>query len=603
VQHEEALSGSGALVGRMLCGKWRLEHLLGSGGMSSVYAAVHRNGKRVAIKVLNGELTGNRRVRDRFVREGYIANRVGHEGTVTILDDDADGDLVFLVMELLEGETLSARARRLGGLPVEEVTFAADGVLSVLAAAHASGIVHRDVKPENVFLTRTGQVKLLDFGIAKLREVSVNMSETRHGSALGTPGFMAPEQARGRWTEVDARTDLWAMGATMFRLLTGRTVHVGETANEAMIAAATVPAPSLGELRPELSADLVALVDRALAFEPPARWQSALDMQAHLRQVRAHLPAHVWSPPPEEVRPPGETINEEPSVATATAPTVASPALLTTSVDPSGTAAEHPRRRRRLPRWAPAAGVVAVGAAIALVALAPWSRRSPAPAPPVAAAPPPVSEAPAPPPPPAPVVERPEPAAPEPPRGVSKTASHPHPARRPGHRSAPPPPQVSHEPAPAPEPEPAKASLPPPPLTPPSVPLAPAPTETKGQRIFSTRPLTDIPAPHLPRSYQPQGAQDLARLCELVESETVARARVTPAFARGITAPLQRALRGGAAGSAAPGGEILPVAIYYFIISEAARGHDKETAAQNLLSAHRSKALRKLDTRLPAVAP
>jgi serine/threonine-protein kinase len=277
----EDTNGAGrTLVGRLLCGKWRVQALRGVGGMASVYAAVHRNGRKVALKVLSPELTGNQRVRSRFLREGYIANRVGHDGAVAVLDDDADGDVVFLVMELLEGETLAARARRLGAcLPPAEVAFASEGLLEVLAAAHGNGIVHRDVKPENVFVTTAGQVKLLDFGIASLRELSLALRHTRSGGALGTPGFMAPEQARGRWAEVDARTDVWAVGATMFRLLTGRLVHPRETANEAMIAAATEAAPSLAGLRPDLPAGLIAIVDRALALDPANRWQSATAMR------------------------------------------------------------------------------------------------------------------------------------------------------------------------------------------------------------------------------------------------------------------------------------------------------------------------------------
>jgi hypothetical protein len=289
------------LVGRELCGEWRLERLLGSGGVSSVYAAVDRGGKRVAIKVLCRDLAGNQQVRSRFTREVSIANRIAHPGVVAVFDDGEDGDLVFLVMELLDGETLAARARRLGGvLTGQEVGFVADGLLEVLAAAHARGIVHRDVKPDNVFLTRAGQVKLLDFGIARLRELSLGVQQTRVGRALGTPGFMAPEQAAGCWAEVDARTDLWAVGAMMFRLLSGRPVHARAPIAGALDVAATQPAPSLGVRRGDLPRPLVALVDRALAFAPADRWQDAREMQAALRRVRAELPAHVWEPPPPE---------------------------------------------------------------------------------------------------------------------------------------------------------------------------------------------------------------------------------------------------------------------------------------------------------------
>jgi serine/threonine-protein kinase len=329
--------------------------------MSSVYAAVHRNGNPVAIKVLSRELTANTRARARFLREGYVANRVGHPGAVRVLDDDiADGEIVFLVMELLDGETLADRARRLGGrLPPNEVAFAADGLLDVLASAHAHGIVHRDVKPANVFLTRRGEVKLLDFGIARLEELSGVPISTRSGGLLGTPGFMAPEQARGRWAEVDARTDLWAVGASMFRLISGRAVHEVGTDNEAVIAAATEPVASLGSLEPGLPARLVRLVDRALCLDPGARWQSALDMQAGLRDVQAALPTFRWEPPPSDEVPASwkqERTQSEVSADLAPSRPAASPAT---------TAAPRPSEPRRRSAWllALGAGIVVAGGA------------------------------------------------------------------------------------------------------------------------------------------------------------------------------------------------------------------------------------------------
>ena len=283
----------GPLVGRLLCGKWRVERLLGTGGMSSVYAATHRNGKRVAVKVLSPELRASRRARDRFLREGYIANRVGHHGAVSVLDDDVTGDgLVFLVMELLEGETLSARCRRLGGrLDVLEALALIDQLLEVLSAAHSSGIIHRDIKPCNLFLTRDGQLKLLDFGIASLREIAGSLSQTHSGAQLGTPGFMAPEQARGRWSEVTARTDVWATGATLFRVLTGRLVHEAQTRNEALIAAATQPAPALATIDRSIPGVVAAVVDKALCLEPDKRWQNAAAMCAALASAQAELAA------------------------------------------------------------------------------------------------------------------------------------------------------------------------------------------------------------------------------------------------------------------------------------------------------------------------
>src|SRR5579863_8367255 len=143
-------------------------------------------------------MSSNPFVRQRFLLEGWLANAVGHEGAVKVLDDDEseDGSL-FLVTELLEGETLEDRRLRLGGrLPCDEVLLVTDQVLSVLMAAHAKGVVHRDLKPENLFLTRAGQIKVLDFGIARIRELTVATSTTESREMVGgTPAYMAPEQA------------------------------------------------------------------------------------------------------------------------------------------------------------------------------------------------------------------------------------------------------------------------------------------------------------------------------------------------------------------------------------------------------------------------
>jgi len=283
---------SGPLTGRLLGGRWRLGELLGRGGMSSVYAATHRNGKQVAIKVLRPDLSTRERTKWRFLREGHIANRIHHDGVVTVLDDFTQNGVVFLVMDLLEGITVEQHCSERGGiLGVGEVLAIADAVLDVLIAAHAVGVVHRDIKPSNLFLTTHPTLKLLDFGIASLRETPGVTTATMNGALLGTPGFMAPEQARGRWKEVDARTDLWGVGALMFRLLTGRHVHEGESAHETVVVAATKSASSLASIDASLSAGLVALVDRALESDAGARWQSATEMQNAVRAERQRMPS------------------------------------------------------------------------------------------------------------------------------------------------------------------------------------------------------------------------------------------------------------------------------------------------------------------------
>jgi serine/threonine protein kinase len=274
-----------ARVGQVLKEKWRLDALLGVGGMAAVYAVTHRNGSRAAIKVLHAELSTHHQVRARFLREGYVANAVGHDGAVRVTDDDvAEDGSAFLVMELLDGETLEDRRVRCGGhLGEDEVLCLADQLLDVLAAAHAKGVIHRDLKPENVFVTRTGQVKVLDFGIARLREVTSKSTATVSGATMGTPAFMSPEQARALWDEVDARSDLWAVGATMFNLLTGQVVHEGRTANEQLLHAMTKECPPLESILPTATPAVCHLINRALSFEKDRRWRDAGRMQEALQ--------------------------------------------------------------------------------------------------------------------------------------------------------------------------------------------------------------------------------------------------------------------------------------------------------------------------------
>jgi serine/threonine-protein kinase len=284
---DEVIARAQERVGKVLRGKWRLERLLGVGGMASVYAAVHRNGMRGAVKMLHPELSTHSGARERFLREGYAANTVEHEGAVTVLDDDAAEDgSVFLVMELLDGAAIEQVAVRLGGkLTVSEVAAIGDQLLDVLEAAHEKGIWHRDLKPENLFVTRQGRVKVLDFGIAKVKQSAQSSRATSTGSVMGTPAFMPPEQALGRWSQVDGRTDLFAVGATLLNLLTGVLLHRGETAAEVLVSAATKPAPPVQTIDPSVPEPLALVLDRALKFDREERWPDAKSMQAALREA------------------------------------------------------------------------------------------------------------------------------------------------------------------------------------------------------------------------------------------------------------------------------------------------------------------------------
>ncbi len=264
----------------MLRGKYRVDSILGVGGMAVVYAATHRNKKRFAIKILHPELSTRSDIRQRFLREGYAANSLDHAGAVAILDDDiAEDGAAFLVMELLEGASVEALWEVAGHrLPVPVVLAIAHELLEVLAVAHEKAVVHRDIKPANLFVSRDGVVKVLDFGIARVKDVTSEGSSTNTGTMLGTPAFMPPEQAGGLTSEIDSRTDLWGAAATMFTLLSGEFVHRGETPTAMAIQAATKPARSLASILPDAPAPVVALIDRARAFEKAGRWQTARAM-------------------------------------------------------------------------------------------------------------------------------------------------------------------------------------------------------------------------------------------------------------------------------------------------------------------------------------
>lgn len=276
-------------VGMVLHQKWHLDTFLGKGGMADVFAATHRNGSRGAVKILHPWLAADPTLRQRLIREGYLSNKVGHPGAVRVLDDhEGDDGVVYMVMELLDGDSLRAKWLRAGKrLDPFYVADVARQVLDVLAAAHARSIVHRDVKPDNVFVTDEGSIKLLDFGIARIAEEATGLARTQSGMTLGTPAFMSPEQARSEWDKVNARSDLFSLGATMWMLITGKKVHEAGGLVDTLIAAGSTPAQKISEVDPTVPKGIAAVIDRALAFENDKRWPSANDMILALDGARA----------------------------------------------------------------------------------------------------------------------------------------------------------------------------------------------------------------------------------------------------------------------------------------------------------------------------
>ncbi len=283
VSTEEALQrqnqAAQARVGQTLLGKWKLERLIGAGASAAVYAARHRNGHAVAVKVLHQSLSVSPVHRERFLREGYAANAVRHPNVLRVQDDAvAEDGSVFLVMDLLEGESVASFAARhpFGVLSPDDVLALVEQVLGALAEAHAHGVVHRDIKPDNLFRTTDGRIMLVDFGVARIEERS---ALTMIGHTLGSPSYMAPEQALGKSLEVGPRSDLFSVGATMYRLLIGRPVHEGTTVNEVLVQAASAQAPRCLDVAPQMDPRIAKIVDRALAFSSEDRFVDAAEFK------------------------------------------------------------------------------------------------------------------------------------------------------------------------------------------------------------------------------------------------------------------------------------------------------------------------------------
>lgn len=282
-----------ARVGLPLDGHWDLVHLIAVGGTAAVYEAVDPYGQRAAIKLLSRHWMAPDNLLAQARYEAELMHAVGHPGVVLAGEASmAQDGSVYLPMELLEGETLEDRRQRHGGkLPHHEVLSVIDSLLDVVAYAHDHAIVHHDLKPGNVFLTRDGKVKLLDFGLARR-----GSDGTTPTVWFGTPGFVAPEQARGQLSSsADGRVDVWGLGATMFVTLSGEPVHLAQTPVDEVKLAGTEPVRSLREAAPWMPRAVVEAVDRALALSPDERFQDVRDLRAALRG-----PAPVTARPREE---------------------------------------------------------------------------------------------------------------------------------------------------------------------------------------------------------------------------------------------------------------------------------------------------------------
>ncbi len=303
------------LVGALLDGRYRIQARLARGGMATVYTAVDiRLDRRVAVKVMHPALADDEQFVARFIREAKAAARLSHPNVVPVFDQGADGGSVFLVMEYVAGRTLRDLLHERGRLSAGSALGLLEPVLAALEAAHSAGLVHRDVKPENVLLADDGRVKVADFGLARAVEAA-NITATA-GLLMGTVGYLAPEQVeRG---SSDARSDVYAAGILLYELLTGTPPYVGETA----LAVAyrhvhdDVPAPST--FVPSVPASVDVLVRQATARDPAARFPSARAFRTELQRARAGLgPGDVVDLRDTVVVPLPERVRERPAGSVA----------------------------------------------------------------------------------------------------------------------------------------------------------------------------------------------------------------------------------------------------------------------------------------------
>jgi tRNA A-37 threonylcarbamoyl transferase component Bud32 len=280
---DQHTSPSPTLTKPLLAGRYELRSLVGEGGIADVYSAFDRVLRRkVAVKVLREDMASDRRVVGRFRREARAAASLGHPNIVSLHDVGGEGEVPFMVMELIPGETLSDVIWREAPLPAERTAEIGAMVADALAFAHQRGIVHQDVKPANIMLSPTGQVKVLDFGIAgALAWTSVSGA----GELMGTAEYVSPEQARG--LSLDGRSDIYSLGVVLYEMLTGRPPFEAESAEAvARMHVQEEPLPAR-RVRPELPVALEDIVMRCLAKDPKARYQRAAQLAADLRRFQA----------------------------------------------------------------------------------------------------------------------------------------------------------------------------------------------------------------------------------------------------------------------------------------------------------------------------
>jgi len=270
------------MQGKTLADRYELLERIGSGGMGTVWRARDTLLERdVAVKLLHEGLASDAAFAERFRREARAAARLGHPNIAAVYDTGEHDGVPFIVMELVDGESLHARIKRDGPLTVKDTVRVVRPVLAALNHAHSKGLVHRDMKPGNVLIARSGDVKVVDFGIAK--GVGEGTSVTRTGSLMGTAAYLSPEQVEGK--QATPSSDLYSLGCLMFSALTGAPPYDGDSAVAVAMRHLRDPVPSVRDRRPDVPAPLARVVEQALEKDPGRRFASAAEMDAALRRI------------------------------------------------------------------------------------------------------------------------------------------------------------------------------------------------------------------------------------------------------------------------------------------------------------------------------
>lgn len=344
-------------IGSVIAAKYRVESLLGAGGMGAVFLVTHLGIERkFALKLLHADTSNGPESEARFAREAQAAGRIGHPNIVDVFDlGQTEDGAPYMVMELLPGESVAERVQR-GPLPIDEAVEISMEVLHALEAAHAAGIIHRDIKPANIFLVKKADggrsIKVLDFGIAKFASEVGSGALTGTGAILGSPLYMAPEQVRAD-KDIDARADVWAVGATLYECLVGEPAHAAPSHSAVIARIVTVPVRSVRERRSDVDGHLDGIVLRALSIDVNARFISAAEMHRALDAYASGSASTVASHPP-----PG----------------------MATSRSSSGLSVRKETPKRPFPSFF-AGLVVLAGIVLSVIGIGVWKARTPAPQP------------------------------------------------------------------------------------------------------------------------------------------------------------------------------------------------------------------------------